>query len=58
MGYLEGAAQLKKTKRYRCSVTQGRAGGRSLFPLAHTHKYTLEAEGMPLWAPRSFLSVN
>lgn len=37
MGYLEGAAQLKKTKRYCCLVTQGRAGGLSL---SHTQIHT------------------
>lgn len=39
MGYLEGAAQLKKTKRYCCLVTRGRAGGLS-FPLSHTQIHT------------------
>lgn len=40
-GYLERAAQLKKTKRYCCLVTQGWAGGLSLFfSLCHTQIHT------------------
>lgn len=41
MGYLEGAAQLKKTKRYRCSVTQGRGrGSLSFSSRSHTQIHT------------------
>lgn len=39
VGYLEGEAQLRKTKRYCCLVTQGQAGV-SLFFLYLTHTNT------------------
>lgn len=40
VGYLEGEAQLKKTKHYCCLATLGQAGCLSVFPLSHTQIHT------------------